>query len=100
MERVLAWRGSGKGREALVRWLGGKPDGTPWDDTWEPRRLLTSDLRAEGAQRRRRAQEPEGGGAQRQRTAESEAEKRSAEHEVVRRKTPRIAGVAPESGLR
>ena len=38
---IVAWRGSGKGREALVRWEGFQAEtdlfpGEPWPDSWEP----------------------------------------------------------------
>ena len=43
------------GRVALVRWCGFDPaTGEPWEDSWEPRAALTSDLRAGGRIRRRR----------------------------------------------
>jgi hypothetical protein len=55
VEGILEWRDGTTEREALVRWCGFDPDtGRPWDDSWEPRSWLTSDLRAGGVIRRRR----------------------------------------------
>ena len=55
VEEILEWRDGTTEREALVRWCGFDPDtGRPWDDSWEPRSWLTSDLRAGGVIRRRR----------------------------------------------
>ena len=55
VEEILEWRDGGTEREALVRWCGFDPDtGRSWDDSWEPRSWLTSDLRAGGVVRRRR----------------------------------------------
>ena len=55
VDAVLEWRGGAGGREALVRWCGFDPaTGEPWEDSWEPRAALTSDLRAGGRIRRRR----------------------------------------------
>ena len=89
MEAVLDWRGSGRGREALVQWRGFDVEGGQgWEPSWVPRAWLTADLRRLGTNRaRKRAGGPEVG----------------RQEEVVataaRRKSPRLAGVAPVGGL-
>jgi len=91
VDQILQWRGSGSGRQALVRWFGfNAVTGEAWDDSWEPWSNLTADLRKGGIIRRRR-------------TAAEMGEDRQREEEryarVQRRRTPRLAGVDPMSGL-
>ena len=91
VDQILQWRGSGSGRQALGRWLGFNTiTGMSWDDTWEPRSYLTADLRRGGIIRRRRT-------AAEMREERQQEEKRY--ERVQRRRTPRVAGVVPGSGL-
>ena len=80
VEQIVEWRGSGAEREALVRWCGFDPTtDAPWDETWEPRAWLTSDLRAGGVIRRRRTAE------QMREVARSESEDWAERHLHTRR---------------
>ena len=80
VERIVEWRGSGAEREALVRWCGFDPTtDAPWDETWEPRAWLTSDLWAGGVIRRRRTAE------QMREVARSESEDWAERHLHTRR---------------
>ena len=91
---ILAWRGRGRRREALVRWEGFQAEtdlfpGEPWPDSWEPRSNLTGDLRKLGAARHATTTG--------RRTAAEAAEEESAVE--GKRKSPRLAGDAPMAGI-
>ena len=60
VECVLQVRGSGRKREAEVRWAGEQDDGTPWPDDWLPLGNLVASARRDAmqlfqAKRRRKA---------------------------------------------
>ena len=91
VEQVVEWRGGARDREARIRWCGFDPEtGEPWEDSWVPRAFLSADLRRGGLIReaRRRCdgvEEGEAGGRR--------------EEDVLRRKSPRVAGLEPGPGL-
>ena len=91
---VVEWRGRTlAAREARVRWKGFDPStGEPWADTWEPLKGMTADLQEEGRLRPKRQRTS--------RTAEKRAvEVREVDDDGRRRKSPRIRGEMPRSGL-
>ena len=89
VEAVLDWRGSGRRREALVQWRGFDVEGGQcWEPSWVPRGWLTADLRKLGNTRSRKRSS----GADGHRREEVAAA-------AARRKSPRLAGVAPVGDL-
>ena len=93
VDQIVEWRGGARDREAHVRWCGfDSASGEPWDDSWVPRALLTADLRRGGLLRKRKSG----------RACVNEEDVRDQDQEeedVQRRKSPRVAGLAPGPGL-
>ena len=56
----MQWRGKGKEREALVRWLGfDRQTLRPWEDSWVKLLQLTADMRPSRKRGRAEVRRPE-----------------------------------------